>query len=60
MPEDVKPSPVQIVYEPPRLIELGPFEALTQAEGRHVGKLAGGSDAFLLTGRGNAIVTTSV
>jgi hypothetical protein len=45
-------------YEAPRLVELGPFAQATQADGRHVGKTVGGSDAFLMVGRG-AITNTS-
>jgi hypothetical protein len=46
-------------YEPPRLDELGHVAEATKAEGSHVGKVVGGSDAFLMVGRG-AVATTSV
>jgi hypothetical protein len=45
-------------YEPPRIVDLGMIADATQTEGRHVGKVAGGSDAFVMVGRG-AITNTS-
>jgi hypothetical protein len=45
-------------YEPPGLIDLGPLAALTLAEGEHLGKSMGGSDAFVMRGHGG-ITTTS-
>jgi hypothetical protein len=45
-------------YEAPRLVELGRLVSVTQAEGNHFGKIAGGSDAFVMRGHG-ALSTTS-
>jgi hypothetical protein len=47
------------VYEPPRLIDLGPMTALTLADGNHFGKVTGGSDAFLLRGQGGLTATSA-
>ena len=58
---DPKRNEAASSYEPPRLDELGRVDETTKAEGSHVGKVVGGSDAFLMVGRGaGAVVTTSV
>ena len=45
-------------YEAPKLMELGALVTVTRAEGNHFGKIAGGSDAFVMRGHG-ALSTTS-
>jgi hypothetical protein len=41
-----------VVYEPPRLDDLGRLDIVTLADGNHVGKIDGGSDAFVMRGHG--------
>jgi hypothetical protein len=45
-------------YEAPKLTELGTLATVTLADGNHFGKIAGGSDAFVMRGHG-ALSTTS-
>jgi hypothetical protein len=58
----VQPGPEQSRepsgYEPPRIVELGLIAERTLADGQHVGKVAGGSDAFVMVGHG-ALTNTS-
>ena len=46
-------------YEPPELTELGSLTVVTLADGTPLGKVEGGSDAFLMRGHGS-ISTASV
>jgi hypothetical protein len=47
------------VYKPPELIEIGSLATATLANGLHLGKIDGGSDAFVMRGHGSMISTSA-
>ena len=50
---------VSVVYEPPRLDDLGRLDIVTLADGNHFGKITGGSDAFVMRGHGGLTATSA-
>jgi hypothetical protein len=56
---DSSSKAVTAVYEPPRLDDLGRLAIVTLAEGNHVGKVTGGSDAFVMRGHGGLTATSA-